>query len=313
MNLAGFDLNLLKVLDALLRERSTTRAAARVGLSQPAVSAALGRLRAALGDELFLRRGQGLVATDFARALEAPLRETLDRLEDLLAAPQEFDPATAKRTFRLAGIDFFAEMLMPQLAARLAAAAPGVRIQLLNLVPREYEATLERYEADVALFPLTGSPEWAEHRLLFRSPFVLAAAAGNPRLAHLAEGDTVPLDLFCDLGHILFSLDGNLRAMGDDALAAVGRQRRVVMSMASFPGILRAVAGSEAVSLVPVQLARKLQGEMGLRCFALPMPLEPPVIGMMWHRRSSATPAHAWLREQIVELMTPLNAGLAPL
>ncbi len=120
MNMAKFDLNLLRVLDALLHEGSTVRAGARIGLSQPAVSAALGRLRHALGDELFLRHGQGLEPTDYARSLEIPLRKALDGLEALLSGPDNFDPATATLTFKLSGSDFFAEMLMPVLADQVS-------------------------------------------------------------------------------------------------------------------------------------------------------------------------------------------------
>ena len=128
MNIASFDLNLLTVLDALLREGSTVRAGERIGLSQPAVSAALGRLRHALGDELFVRRGQGLEPTDYARSLVVPVREVLDAVVGVLAGSR-FEPGTSDAVFRLSGSDFFAEMLMPALAERLSREAPPGRGQ----------------------------------------------------------------------------------------------------------------------------------------------------------------------------------------
>src|SRR4051812_39302989 len=124
MNLLTFDLNLLRVLDALLRDQSTVKAARRVRLSQPAVSAALGRLRDTLNDPLFVRQGQRLVPTDYARSLEIPLRRLLGELTELLSGPGTFDPLQAHQSFRIAGSDFFAEMLMPPLAPLLEKSAP---------------------------------------------------------------------------------------------------------------------------------------------------------------------------------------------
>ncbi len=313
MNLYSFDLNLLKVLDALLSEGSTVKAGARIGLSQPAVSAALGRLRHALGDELFLRRGQGLEPTDFARGLALPLRAALDGLEAMLSGPGVFDPATAEAGFRVSGSDFFAEMLMPQLADRVSRLAPRMRVHLVDLVPDSYVDTLERYEVDIALIPATDLPDWVEARPVFRSDFSVIARAGHPRLARLAPGGQVPLDLFCDLGHVLFSPEGNLRAMGDAALARVGRRRRVVTTMPVFSGVYRAVAESDLIALIPKQLAERIAPVAGVEIYRPPMRIEPALIVMIWHRRASATPAHRWLRDLIADILLPLNEGHGPL
>lgn len=315
MNIKSLDLNLLKVLDALLREGSVTRAAAAVGLSQPAASAALGRLRHALGDPLFVRQGQRLVATDFAAGLAQPLRAHLEGLEAVLTPPGSFRPDRAELTFRLAGVGFFAEMLMPRLAQVLTERAPFVRAQLVDLVAENYVATLEREGTDIALFPLSQMPDWVDSRPLFHSPFALVAAAGHPRLrrAGVAPDEVVPLDLFCDLGHVLFSVEGRFQSFGDEALARVGRSRRVVMTMNSFPGILRTVADSDLVALVPVQLADRMAGIYGVESYRAPIDLPVPLLGMMWHRRQSAAPGHRWFRELVAEILLPLNAGHKPL
>lgn len=163
VNFSSFDLNLLRVLDALLREASTTKAGMRIGLSQPAVSAALGRLRHALEDPLFVRHGQRLEPTGYARSLEIPLRNILDRLVTLLSGPEQFDPFHAVETFKLSGSDFFAELLMPQLAEVLSRKAPSIRVQLVDLLPENYVGTLERYEVDMAFIPRTDFPEWIDH------------------------------------------------------------------------------------------------------------------------------------------------------
>ena len=309
MNLSGFDLNLLKVLDALMQEGSTVRTGERIGLSQPAVSAALGRLRASLDDPLFVRHGQRLEPTDYARSLERPLRETLDRIETLISGPETFDPATAIESFKLSGSDFFAEMLMPELGDRLSRIAPGIRLQLVDLVPDNYVGILQNFEVDLALIPQLDHPNWIDWQPMFRSGFVMIARRGHDRLerANVAPGDVVPIDLFCDLGHILFSPEGKLKAMGDAALARVGRERRVVMTMPVFFGVARAVAESDHVALMPEQMAGKLKDSLGLDLYLPPMKIPKPVLGMIWHKRATNAPAHRWLRQQISELMEPLD------
>jgi DNA-binding transcriptional LysR family regulator len=301
------------VLDALLREGSTTAAGRRVGLSQPAVSAALGRLRDALGDPLFVRRGPRLEATDYARSLAAPLREHLDSLQRLLSGPEAFDPSTATASFRIAGSDFFGEMLMPELGRTILTEAPGVRVHLLDLVPTNYADTLDRYLADLALIPRRDAPEWIEWQPLFHSSFCMIARAGHPGLAGVAPGEPVPLDLFCDLDHALMSPEGRTRAMMDDALDAIGRSRRVVMSLPFFGGICRSAVTSDVVAMIPRQLARHMAPVLGLEVYQAPLPLPVPLIGMVWHRRATSSPAHRWLREQVARILRPLNDGEAPL
>lgn len=311
MNLSSFDLNLLRVLDALLHDPSTVRVGQRIGLSQSAVSAALGRLRAALDDPLFVRRGQRLEPTDFARGLALPLRAALDDLETLLAGLPGFDPATADACFCLSGSDFFAEVLMPRLGGLVAQRAPGIRLQLVDLVADNHIAALDNQEIDIALIPQPDLPSWADWRALFSASFVMIARTGHARLAGagVGPGETVPIDLFCDLGHILCSPEGKLRAMGDAALDRVGRRRRVVMTMPVFYGVCSAVAASDHVALVPTRFAQSLAAKLGLALYRPPMPMPQPVIGMAWHRRASRNPAHAWLRDRIAEVMAP---GPAP-
>ncbi|MGI3186004.1 LysR family transcriptional regulator [Nioella aestuarii] len=315
MNIKSLDLNLLKVLDALLHEGSVTRAAAAVGLSQPAASAALGRLRSALGDPLFVRQGQRLVATEFAQGLAQPLRAHLEGLEAVLTPLGDFHPEHADDTFRLAGVGFFAEMLMPQLAQVLSERAPNMRAQLVDLVAENYVSTLVRADIDLAFFPMVQMPDWVARQALFHSPFKLIARKGHDRLkrAGVAPGNVIPIDLFCELGHVLFSVEGKFESFGDEALRRVGRRRKVVMTMNSFPGIMRTVAASDLVALVPVQLADSMAADYGLDSYAAPLDLPVPLLGMMWHKRQSTTPAHRWFRGVVADILQPLNAGFATL
>lgn len=313
MNLLTFDLNLLRVLDALLRENSTVAAGRLIGLSQPAVSAALGRLRAALGDPLFVRVGQRLEPTPYALSLAEPLRSALDEVEALLSGPPQFDPAKAVDRFVLSGSDFFAEMLMPALGDHLARLAPGILLQLVDLVPDNHIAPLKTHEVDLALIPQMDAPAWIDWEPLFNSSFAVIARQGHPALTALAPGDEMPLDLLCDLGHILFSPEGQTAAMGDKALAAVGRKRRVVMTLPVFYGVFSTVAGSDHIAFVPQQMAHQMATKLNIDVYATPFPMPTPVIGMYWHKRSTNSPAHRWLRQQISELMRPLNERETPL
>ncbi len=305
VDIKSFDLNLLRVLDALLQEGSTVKAGERIGLSQPAVSSALGRLRFALKDELFLRKGQGLEPTDFARSLAIPVRQKLEDIEALLLGPRNFDAAKANITFRLTGSDFFAEMLLPEMAKRLAQQAPGIKVQFLGLVPYSYLEAMERFDIDIALVPTLPMKSWVQQSELIVCPFKVIARKNNQklRMAGLAAGDSVPLELYCALRHVLFSSDGNLTTFSDDALAQTGHKRDVVMSMPFFSGVHRAVAESDLVALVPEQLASRLAPKLGLVLYDPPIEIQPVQLSMIWHRRSNATPAHRWIRQMIIDIM----------
>lgn len=311
MNFATFDLNLTRILDALLREGSTVQAGKRLNMSQSAVSGALARLRHALGDELFVRQGNRLVPTAYAKAIELPLREELDRLAVLFAPPTTFDPATAEGTFRITASDFFAEMLMPPLADLLRKQAPLVRAQLVDLVPTSYIDSLETYRADLALIPWQPVPDWTDSLPLFYSSFVVIAQRKHPRLSAegVRPGDVVPMDLFCEIGHVLFSPEGNFSAMGDVALEKVGRRRQVMMTLPVFSGVCRAVAESDLIALVPRQLAERVAPQIVLEIYRPPMSIDPAQIIAVWHKRSTSSPLHGWMRKQVFALMRQLNEG----
>jgi DNA-binding transcriptional LysR family regulator len=200
-------------------------------------------------------------------------------------------------------------MLMPQLADHLSRYAPGMRVQLVDLVPDSYIDTLDRYHVDLALIPEIAFPDWIDHERLFLSTFVAIARKGHERLARaaIAPGQTIPIDLFCDMQHVLFSPEGKLTAMGDAALARVGRTRRVAMTMPVFSGVYNAVAQSDLIALIPSQLARRMADRVGFEIYQAPMPIPSAVIAMIWHRRATQTPAHRWLREQIALLMKPMD------
>jgi DNA-binding transcriptional LysR family regulator len=170
VNFAAFDLNLLRVFDALMRERSVTRAGERVGLSQPAVSAALNRLRHSLSDQLFVRLGNEMVPTPRAEGIAEAVREALANIERAISSQDRFDPATARQTYSLRGADFFSMRLMPDLSEAIAAEAPGIRLRFLDSGHGDLAQLLQEGVIDVALDRPLEVPTWVSWTLLFPAP-----------------------------------------------------------------------------------------------------------------------------------------------
>ena len=315
MNLRSFDLNLLRVLDAMIIEKSTTLAGKRIGLSQPAVSAALGRLRASLGDPLFVRHGQRLEPTIYARSLELPLREIFNGLENLLSGPEKFNPTTAKTSFKLFGSDIFSELLFPRLADHLQMRAPGIFIQMVDGVGADLSANGDDFSIDLALLPVTESPEWSEYQPLFNSSLAIIARTGHPRLAEkrILPGDVIPLELLGSFSHVNIASHKNLNFLEKDILNALGRNRKIGISMPNFHGVSRVVMESDHVALVPQQLAHALSDNQNVEVFLTPMPIQVSQFGMVWHKKTTSSAAHKWLRTLIAELMEPLGVNELPI
>lgn len=309
-NLLSLDLNLLRVLDALFRGGSTIAAANQIGLSQPAVSAALKRLRHALNDPLFIRQGQRLVPTDYARKLELPLRDILHDLETLLSGPESFDPATSHETFRLAGSDFFAEHLLPMLAKRLSDQAPNMRVVLTDVVLDNQIENFSKHNLDVALVPSLPLPGWLQAKRVATSHFVFVARMGHPEIQRtgIKPGDVVPLDLLCALNHALFSYEGRFEGVTDRALHKIGRRRNVMLSAPSFAGVYTTVSESDAVALLPHQTAEKVAERIRLEIYRPPLEISPIPLDMIWHKRDANNPAHSWLRTTLDDLLAPMRA-----
>lgn len=305
MNFAAFDLNLLRVFDALMRERSATRAGDMVGLSQPAVSNALNRLRHALNDELFVRRGNDMVPTPRAEAIAERVRDALMQIEQTIAGDARFDPASAERVFTLFGSDIFSIQTMPALAERFAGLAPGIALRLLDSASGDVERLLRDNVIDAALERPLDMPDWVSRQLLFRSPFVVIAACGHReiRKAGVKPGTKLPLKLFCGLPHALRSIDGSMSGTTDDALRKAGATRRVMLALPHFHAIGLAVAQGRLIAVVPVQFAEAMAKELDVVMYQPPVPLPVPEIRMYWHKRHDKNPAHCWLRDEIMAAM----------
>ncbi|MBL8790647.1 MAG: LysR family transcriptional regulator [Rhizobiales bacterium] len=307
MNFAAFDLNLLRIFNALMRERSATRAGEQVGLSQPAVSAALNRLRDLLDDKLFVRQGNEMIPTPRAESLAPGIQDALESLERLLARPGAFDPAKLERSFTLMGADFFAILLVPGLVQRLRGLSSGISLRFLDTARGDVARLLSDDAIDMALEAPIDTAEWIESELLFMSPFKVIASASHPLLHALGDADTLPPEAIAELDWALRSSDGSLRGPIDEALAQHGLKRRVVLAMPHFAPLVDCVAANNLAAAIPAQFAEAHAKPKGLRVFNLPFPSPASPIKLYWHERRTRDPAHAWLRKLVHELCEPFR------
>lgn len=307
MDINALDLNLIRVFDALWHERGVTRAGDRIGLSQPAVSAALTRLRHALGDQLFLRRGNVMLPTPRAEELAPRAKLALAEIERMLAPGPAFDPGALDRSFTLLTSDFFSAMFIPDLVARLRKLAPRVKLRVLDSALGDVARVLRDDQADMALERPVDLLEGVTKEPLFRSPFVMATARDEPLVAGLVEGEVMPLEIFCALDHVLRSVDGTMKGMIDAELERYGHARRVSLTLPHFQAVALTVARGGLTSALPLQFARVVRDPMRLAIFRLPIPIPVPDIGLYWHSRHTRDPAHRWLRAEIQALVGELG------
>jgi DNA-binding transcriptional LysR family regulator len=295
-HLAGIDVNLLVHLDALVGELSVTRAARRVGLSQSAMSRSLAKLRVLLADPLLVRGAGGLGATPRARALTAPLADALRTLDQVVHAAPAFDPRTAARTFTLASSDYADALLVPPLLERLGADAPGVDVAV---VPsgREAVARVEGEEADLAVGPRRGGGAGIVWKRLYRETFASIVRVGHP-----AARRKLTIDEFVAIPQVMVAPGGRPGSLLDDALARIGRRRRVAVRVTSFLVAPLIVATSDLIATLPRRLAERAARLVPLRVLVPPVPLEPFDMLMAWHERNRHDPGHAWFRRVVSEV-----------
>jgi DNA-binding transcriptional LysR family regulator len=294
--LASIDLNLLVPLDALLTERSVTKAAAAVGLSQPAMSNALARLRRLLSDELLTRVGREYELTDRARSLVEPLAETLRVIRTEVLTPPGFDPATSSRTFAVAATNATALAVLPTLIRDLSATAPGVTLRVLPLPPSADEF-LAHGGVDVVLLPDV-LPTTLPRERLFDERWVCVVDADNDRV-----GDELPLDLFTALPHVVYESEAG-RTAADVALEAMGLHGTIRIRVKDFLLIPLLLRGTPMVAVVQERLGLRLAAVGMLRVLAPPVPLPNLGIDLVWNPRRNGDPALAWLRSRLLASVT---------
>lgn len=296
-DLGDIDLGLLLALEALLLDRNITHAAGRLGLSQPALSARLNRLRRALGDPLFVPAptGRGVTPTPRALGLQAELDDALAALRRIMAGPARFDPARTRRTFVLAIHENPAAILSPGLVTRLAREAPGARLALVTPAA-DIAERLANGAVDVMVAGAGQGAGDLRQRPLFEDDFLTAQRKGHPR-------GTAALDLdgFCALDHLLISSDGaGFSGLVDEALAKLGRARRVTVSIQSYALAPVILANSDCVCTLPRRFLERFTHDLDLQ--PPPLKLAPARLAALWHPRNQEDPGHQWFRECLYEV-----------
>jgi DNA-binding transcriptional LysR family regulator len=314
-NFRTLDLNLLRVFDEVMAERSLTRAARNLALTQPAVSNALRRLRDTLGDELVRRSGQGMEPTPRALLLWPAVRDALRQLQQSLA-PSRFDPAQADTTFVLAMADATAAELVPRLVGIIEAEAPGVSLRVVPLATRDPRKLLDDEAIDLAVgyFPAVVADLTARAQVgkavafatqrLYDGEYVCVMRADHP----LASGP-LTLNRFCAARHLLVSFSGRPFGFIDEALATLGRERRVVLTVNQFFTAGRVVASSNLLTVLPRHFVGVTGIADALVLRKLPFAIPAMHVDALWHGRRDPDSAHRWLRDTIRRSAQPPAAS----
>lgn len=301
-NLRGIDLNLLVVFDALMAERHVTRAARYNGLSQPAMSKALNRLRHLLDDRLFERRDGRMEPTPRALDLAGPIHSALSDISRTLTLRGAFDPQQITATIRMATIDLHQTTLLPALVARLRRDAPGLDVQICAIERLRLRDQLATGELDLAIAPvlaripeLRAEPLWKDH-------LVTLIRADNPLPLPMTLEAFAAATHVVDAGHVQVAPDGQGSSLVDTILAARGLRRRIAVVLPSSAGVPFVVAATDLIATLPARIVRDLSAVPGLR--VLPAPLPPVEVSphLFWHPRTQNSPLRAWLRAAIKEI-----------
>lgn len=289
------DLNLLPVLVAVADTGSVTAAAARLYLTQSAVSAALGRLKSALGESIVIRHGRGVVLSERGARLVAEARPHLDAIVQAALLPAGFDPRTSEHTLRLGLADIADDWLLAPLLRFLGAEAPHMRLVCSPIQFRTVQEALATRRIDIAVTLADELPASVARRSLVHSKMVCVF---DPRFVRLGARPTERAYLAQD--HVIVSYNGDLRGVIEDMF---GRERRVRCSVASFASIGAIVDGGRLVATVPEIVATQIaQLRPHLRISALPFPHEPGSIDLLWPRALDGDPACRFVREAIVKI-----------
>lgn len=296
MNVRGIDLNLLVVFEALMKERSVSRAAHQIGLSQPATSNALGRLRQVFDDPLLVRRGNMMVPTPRALELAGHVHAGLAHLQAALESPDSFDAGVSTRSFVIATNDYGALVVLAPLMRRLREQAPGVTLMVRNLTVTSPRETLASGEVDLVITRVGPVTTDSPHESIYEDRFVSLVREGHPQV-----GKRLTLRRYVELDHLLISPRGKRQGVVDTALEQRGYERHVALWVPHFLLAPAIVARTDLVVTMAERVAREVASRYGLRVFPVPVALSPIVGGQFWDPRHEDEPGHRWLRQMVRE------------
>jgi LysR family nod box-dependent transcriptional activator len=296
MNVGQVDLNLLVALDALLRERSVTRAGERIGLSQPAMSSALARLRRLFADDLLVRTGRDYQLSALAQELEPAVRQIMGLIEATLVRRPDFRPATDERVFSIAASDYATLVVLQPALERIGREAPHVTLHLHPLGPGP-GAQLEHAEVDLVIAPRQLDLPFPCETLL-TDRWVCAVAADHPD-----AGNSLTIEQYLALPHLVFASNGDRRmGLADRQVNALGLQRRVLATFESFVLLPFLLRGTRLVTLVQERLVERVCASAGVRLLDPPFEIEEVTEAVYWHPRNASDGALQWLRALIANV-----------
>lgn len=298
-DLRSFDLNLLVAFDALMQERSVTRAAARLKVGQPAMSHSLSTLRVLLQDALFVRVGTAIRPTARATALAGPIRTALGQMQAALHAQAEFDPATEERTVRLGFSGELELLLIPDLAATLRRSAPGLRLLSQRAGRDEVHRLLDEGALDLAIGCFEATTARRHRSQILFEPSL--SCVFNPELLPLEA--PIALADYLTLPHAVVTLTDSLKGCLEAALDEIGAELNVVSASSEFMSVLATAAATPVIATVPTRMARRYGPRFGLRVVPAPLKLRLPAAAMIWSAQLDQDPASAWIRQQVAGLL----------
>jgi DNA-binding transcriptional LysR family regulator len=323
---ASLDLNLLRVFDALMEERSVTRAGARLHLTQSAISHALNRLRYMLADELFVRGADGMQPTARAAEIGPRLRQALHHMQ-LALAPAAFDPKTTDRCFTIGATDYFSALLLPDITQRMRAAAPHAELRVRSIDDLDVVEELDAGRMDLLIGSFGRIPERFAQAPLYRDEMVWVLRADHP-----AADKALTLEAIARLPHLSIALTGNVSEAIDGFVTQHGLERRVIacnrggvdkvlaehglsrrnhVTVPHFLAVPRILMNSDLVAMMPRRLAARFTGVYPLKLIAPPHDCASFDVAVLWHGRLGARADTTWMRGLLHEAAAALDAPLA--
>ncbi|MFA7242063.1 MAG: LysR family transcriptional regulator [Sulfuricellaceae bacterium] len=296
IKLNKIDLNLFAVFDAVYMEKNLTRAGDRLGMSQPAVSNALSRLRRVFKDKLFVKTSQGMQPTALAQQLAEPIQRALD-LFNLSLCGVEFDPATSDRVFRLAMTDYGAFLLLPELAAHVKVLAPNISLRVQHLTESTIQKSLESGKIDLAFSSQMRVGADFYEKTLYYDRFVSLI-----RMDHPEVGDTIGIDQFVKLHHILYAPQGGQLGVVDRELAKSGLSLKIAVYAPHVLTIPSIIERTDYISTIPERLILPYLGDRKLRLIEPPISVPGFDMKQIWHQTTANDAPNRWLRALIAEL-----------
>ncbi|HEY9695256.1 MAG TPA: LysR family transcriptional regulator [Oculatellaceae cyanobacterium] len=297
INLAGIDLNLLVVFNALMNERHVTRAGERLGLSQPATSNALARLRNLIKDDLFIRTATGLQPTPKAIALAQQIQPALQQIKTALSGEEVFDASTSDRIFAIGMTDYTEFTLLPSLMEKLQTVAPNVKIQIRSGDRQKLLSLLDSGEIQIACGLFPEKIAWHAEELIFQENFVCVCRSNHPNIKK-----QINLEQYLAAEHLLVSIKEDMVGRIDELLAAKNLQRRIVISVPHFLVVPFIVARTNLVASLAERVAATFANIQDLQVLTLPLSTEGFSIFIRWHRSTENHPAYHWLRTTIIDI-----------